>query len=91
MDNKEMVLLRELQKENVWWQTGEVPKNLVKDFKRSDYYEYKKFFDNDKVNVIIGPRRVGKSTVLYQLVSYLMRDKNVNKKNIIFLSLDRAF
>ena len=91
MDEKELQLFRELQKENVWWQTNSVPANLARDFKRSDYFVYKELLDNNKINVIIGPRRVGKSTIIYQLIQYLTKEKKVPSKRILFLSLERPF
>ena len=88
----EMVLLRELQKENVWWSTGNVPSELARDFKRSDFFAYtEQFLKEDNANIIIGPRRVGKSTTLYQLVQNLIKEKNVPPQRIIMLSLERAF
>lgn len=85
-------LLRELQKENVWWSTGEVPLDLVREFRRSDFYAYKEqFLKQEYANIIIGPRRVGKSTTLYQLVDHLIRERGVPPKRVILLSLERPF
>jgi predicted AAA+ superfamily ATPase len=88
----ETSLLRELQKENVWWSTGDVPPELAREFKRSDFFAYKEqFLKEDNANLIIGPRRVGKSTTLYQLVQNLIKEKNIPPQRIIMLSLERAF
>lgn len=85
-------MLRELQKENVWWTTGEVPPELAREFKRSDFFVYKEqFLKQDYANIIIGPRRVGKSTTLYQLVQDLIKEKSIPPKRVILLSLERAF
>jgi len=91
MEEKELQLLRELQKENVWWQTHDVPSRLAREFKRSDYFVYKDLLKNNKINVIIGPRRVGKSTLIYQLIQYLIKEENIPPNRILFLSLERAF
>ncbi len=91
MEEKELQLLRELQKENMWWQTNDVPPHLAREFKRSDYFTYKDLLNNNKINVIIGPRRVGKSTIIYQLIRHLIKEKNIPKNRILFLSLERSF
>ena len=47
--------------------------------------------DLDSINQIIsitGPRRVGKSTLLQQLVQYLLTQKKVDRKRIVYYSLD---
>lgn len=91
MEEKDLQLLRELQKENTWWQTQDVPPHLAREFKRSDYSTYKDLLDNNKINVIIGPRRVGKSTIIYQLIQHLIKEKNIPTNRILFLSLERTF
>lgn len=92
MDETGLNLLRELQKENVWWATGNVPKEQIREFKRSDFYAYSKsIMAEDYPNVIIGPRRTGKSTVLYQLVDFLIKEQKVPQNRIAFLSLERPF
>lgn len=91
MAESNLDLLNELKKENVWWQTNEVPNSLARDFKRSDYYHHKKLLENDKINVLIGPRQVGKSTIIYQLIQYLLKEKKIPANRILFLSLERSF
>lgn len=91
MDDNEMTLFREIQKDNVWWSLGDVPEALAKPFKRSDYHSYKALLESDKINVLIGPRQIGKSTVIYQLINYLLKEKGVPPKRILFLSLERSF
>lgn len=85
-------LLRELQKENVWWSTGEVPPDLAREFKRADFFAYREqFLKQDYANIIIGPRRVGKSTTLYQLIEHLIKKRGIQPRRVILLSLERAF
>lgn len=85
-------LLREIQKENIWWSTGEVSQELLKNFKRADFFAYSRtILEGEYPQIIIGPRRVGKSTALYQLVDFLITKKNISKNRIIFLSLERPF
>ena len=85
-------LLRELQKENAWWSNGKVPQILLKNFKRADFFRYKDTIINEEYpRIIIGPRRVGKSTILYQLIDYLINIKQIKKNRVILLSLERPF
>ena len=92
MDETQSTLLRELQKENKWWVDSQVPKELVRDFRRADFYAYSKsLIDNEYANIIIGPRRIGKSTVLYQLIDFLINEKKIRPNRVIFLSLARPF
>ena len=86
-----LFLFKELEKDNVWWSGGVVSKDLAREFKRSDYFSFReRLLESDYVNIIIGPRRVGKSTMLYQLVDYLISEKNVPRNRILFASLERA-
>ncbi|MDP3765271.1 MAG: ATP-binding protein [Nanoarchaeota archaeon] len=92
MEENDVILLRELQRENVWWQLNDVPEHLARQFKRSDYSAYIDYvFDNDKINVIIGPRQIGKTTILYQLIRYLIKERRAPSNHILFLSLERPF
>lgn len=91
MDETQLSLLRELQKENRWWSIGKVPPELVRPFKRADYYTYRGLLSAEYPNVVFGPRRIGKSTVLYQLVDFLISDKKIASNRIMFLSLERPF
>ena len=45
-------------------------------------------FSVDQIISIIGPRRVGKSTLMRQLVKYLIKEKDVDPTHIIYYSFD---
>ena len=70
---------------NPWWQTGIVPKMLLKDFKRNGYYTCKKALDSDlrRIVVMSGARRTGKTTIMYQIISELLAN-DVKPQNILF-------
>lgn len=74
---------------NPWWQSGVIPKYLLKDFKRNGYYTCKKALDSDirRIVVMSGARRTGKTTIMYQLVSDLL-ESGVKPQNIIFFTFD---
>lgn len=74
---------------NPWWQTGIVPKTLLKDFKRNGYYTCKKALGSDlrRIVVMSGARRTGKTTIMYQLISDLLTE-GVKPQNILFFTFD---
>jgi len=63
--------------------------NLVKSgYPRLAMEEITKYIDTRQVIAIAGVRRCGKSTTVKQLINFLISDKNVNPKNILFLNLE---
>jgi hypothetical protein len=51
---------------------------------------------NDKIlereiTAIVGPRQIGKTTILYQLIEHLIKDKKVDPKRILYLSFDYPY
>ena len=71
---------------NPWWNGDGVPVSLAPEFKRSIFTSLKSYLDLDRVVVLKGPRRTGKSTVYYQLIDYLQKIQRVSPKNILYLS-----
>ncbi|MBQ6218202.1 MAG: ATP-binding protein [Methanosphaera sp.] len=62
---------------------------------RTDFNEIKslvdEFIDDDSIDryiVLPGLRDVGKSTLLFQIYEYLMKKRDVNPQNILYLSAD---
>src|SRR3989344_2867331 len=84
-------LLREMQKDNLWWKNGEIPEDKDKPFHRSDFYMYLKELNSRGIRIIIGPRRVGKTILFHQLIKYLIKEKKVTPKNIIYLDLAKPY
>ena len=84
-------LLQELQKDNPWWKNNKIPEDWDKPFYRSDFYKYITQLDSKDIQVIIGPRRVGKTILLYQLMKYLMITQKIEGKNIIYLDLSKPY
>lgn len=76
---------------NTWWSNGEVDPHLNKPKKRLAFYEAKKGFlheDIKRVILLSGARRTGKTTIMYQMINYLMKEKSVSPKQILFISFD---
>ncbi len=74
---------------NPWWQTGEVPKKFLRDFKRAGYYTCKKALHSDirRMVVMSGARRTGKTTIIYQIISDLLNE-GIKPQKILFFTFD---
>ncbi|MFH1439489.1 MAG: ATP-binding protein [Candidatus Woesearchaeota archaeon] len=56
---------------------------------RSKYLDkLKLFLKTDEIVVVTGIRRSGKSTILYQLIKYLISEKDVNKLNTLYINFE---
>ena len=83
-------ILKVLIKYNVWWQTGNIPKEAEKEMKRTVFNETSKAFLNNEIRrfvILTGARRVGKTTILYQQIQELLKS-GISPKNILYVSLD---
>ncbi|MEM2121086.1 MAG: ATP-binding protein [Candidatus Woesearchaeota archaeon] len=80
------MFLEDLERFNTWWTTGSVRKELLKPYKRKLYFEVQKYIKKRQIVMIYGLRRVGKTTLLLQIIDELL--KNNNPKNILFFSFD---
>lgn len=82
-------ILSILSSMNPWWQTGVVPKTLIKSFKRKGYYTCKKVLESDlrRIVVMSGARRTGKTTIMYQIIDELL-NSGVKPQNILFFTFD---
>lgn len=76
----------DLERFNPWWKTGTVRPELLKDYKRKTYFELEKYLKKRQILLLWGLRRVGKTTLLLQLISRLLKD--TGKKNIFYFSFD---
>ena len=57
-------------------------------FHRELLDKLKKWIDRREIYAIKGPRQSGKTTLLKMLENYLIKERNVNPENIIFLTLE---
>lgn len=72
---------------NGWWDSGKVRKELAKEYKRAAFDEiYNKLTKYNEVIVLTGLRRVGKSTIMYQLIDGLTG--KTNPLNIVYFTFD---
>ena len=75
MDNdKNSKILRSLEEQNPWWESGNADDYDLPSFKRKEYQEVHDAFFSDirRFPVLSGPRRVGKSTIMLQLIDELL-------------------
>jgi uncharacterized protein len=83
-----MIKRLDLEIKNPWWKDGEylIPEKSFP--KRELYSVIKNNLEHSLILNIIGLRRVGKSTILKQLISWLLVDKKVNPNNIFYFLFD---
>ncbi len=81
-----MVLIEDLERFNPWWRTGAVKQEWLKEYKRKPYYEIRKYVEKRQILLIWGLRRLGKTTLMYQLVSDIL--KETDAKNVFYFSFD---
>ena len=87
--NDEQVI-KVLRQYNPWWRTPSAIKVESKPQKRLAYYEALKILTHKSIRrfaVLSGMRRVGKTTILYQIIDHLI-DEGVNPKNILYATFD---
>lgn len=83
-------IIKVLKAFNPWWSTGSVHPDFAKKYRRFAYYEAIKRLDDTELRrtvVLTGTRRVGKTTIQYQMIDALLK-RGVSPQKIVFISLD---
>ncbi|MBQ7432230.1 MAG: ATP-binding protein [Lachnospiraceae bacterium] len=83
-------ILKVLNAYNPWWKTGTANGALTKIYKRLAYYEAMKRLQQTDIRrtvVLTGTRRVGKTTIQYQMINELLKS-GVSPQKIVYISLD---
>jgi predicted AAA+ superfamily ATPase len=83
-------ILRILHDYNPWWTKKPIPEARLKRFMRHDFYHLKNHLGGEKIDILIGARRVGKTTLIYQLIDELL-SKGIQPENILFATLDDQY
>src|SRR3989344_7075025 len=78
-----------LEEFNHWWISVKVDIDLALPFKRDNYPEIENHLDKRFILALVGLRRVGKTTTMYQIIQKLIEEK-INKSNILFFSFDEV-
>jgi len=77
-----------LERWNVWWLTGKVESSLVG--KEREFLKIiEKYIEKRQIIGIMGLRRVGKTTLLYQIVKMLLA-KGINPYDILYFTFDEV-
>ena len=83
-------ILKVLTAYNPWWKTGVVNPKMTKTYKRFAFYEAMKRLNETNIRrtvVLTGTRRVGKTTIQYQMIDALLKE-GVSPQKIVFISMD---
>ncbi|MCL2860696.1 MAG: ATP-binding protein [Oscillospiraceae bacterium] len=73
---------------NSWWNDEKINPKFLLGRKREEFSSIIEKLNEKRILSIIGPRRVGKSTLIYQTINYLLEDIKVEPKRILFFSGD---
>ncbi len=80
---------RALVEMNPWWKMGSVPGVFLKEFKRDAYFLVRRELakESNEAILILGPRRVGKTVVFYQVIDLLL-GKGTPPQSILYITFD---
>ena len=75
---------------NPWWKTKIFSISGIPDFKRDAFTQARRYTEaNHGLALLInGPRRVGKTTIINQIIRCLIEEKKIPANRILFFSLD---
>lgn len=86
----EDLIIKRMRLENPWWETNSIPADF-QNFKPRLYFDlfYRQATQTEvkRAMVLMGPRRVGKTVMLFQLIQRLIHE-SVSPRKICFLSID---
>ena len=83
-------ILKVLSAYNPWWKTGTISPQMSKTYKRFAFHEAMRRLTDKEIRrsvVLTGTRRVGKTTIQYQMIESLLKS-GVAPQKIVFISLD---
>lgn len=86
---EETEIIKVLNRYNPWWDNKPIPESKTSLFKRGDFYMIKAALERREISSIIGPRRVGKTVLIHQLIQDLL-DSKIDSKRILYLSVDEV-
>ncbi|MFO7991214.1 MAG: ATP-binding protein [Thermoplasmata archaeon] len=73
---------------NPWWSSGRVPDRLIEEQRRDLFQEIKEKLPSRQIISIVGLRRTGKTSLMYQLIDDLL-DKGTPEDHILYFSFDK--
>lgn len=94
MENKTLIptekIIERLRYENPWWINGQIPetyRGMAKRLYFDLFYPFVKEQDVRRALVLMGPRRVGKTVMLFQAIDALLNE-GVSAQQIFFVGID---
>ncbi len=72
---------------NPHWSYGKLPEHLAEPYKRRDFFTMRNEIKNKLITTITGPRQVGKTTIIFQLIDYLLKNR-IEPRRIVYIQLD---
>lgn len=85
MDQK---IIERLSFQNPWWQTDQVPTALTPVYHRPVFAKIIEYLKLDRIIILKGPRRTGKSTLLFQVMQNLTSNYHVPPSRLCYISFD---
>lgn len=83
-------IIKILWQYNPWWRSAAAVREESKPRKRLAYYEVIKMLEHKSIRrfvVLSGVRRVGKTTVMYQVIDHLI-EEGIDPRNILYVTFD---
>ena len=71
---------------NPWWFTGKVPEELLQNYRRKLFYKIMGSLEKRYVVSIVGLRRTGKTTIMFQIIQTLL--EGTEKSNVLYFNFD---
>lgn len=81
------LLIERLFFHNPWWRINKVPEAYLPKFKRDVFSQLYSYIQGKRAVILKGPRRVGKTTLFYQLIDALIKEGTA-PADICYLSFD---
>lgn len=70
---------------NPWWENRQFELGITRELYLLKIMELLKF---KEIVIITGVRRVGKTTIIFQVIEHLIKEKKVNPNHILYVTLD---
>ncbi len=83
-----MDIKQSLISNNIWWNSEKISDQFLQSRKREEFYSIIDKIEEKRILSIIGSSGVGKSTLIFQVINYLLEVKNIDSKRILFFSGD---
>ena len=78
----------DLERFNEWWFSGKIRKELALPFRRYAFSRLIESAGDRQILIVTGPRRVGKTTLLYQSIERLL--ETVDQNRILYFSFEES-